>query len=154
VNRYKLEEVVQMIVDHATSAEHDGSGSTSDLVSRAAAQISTLVRDELALAKIELVTKGKRAGVGGGLFGGAAVLALYGLGLLIALAVVALELVWPLWLAVLVIAVVVFVIAGIAALVGKRQLARATPPMPTEAQAGVTADIQTVKTAIQEGRTP
>jgi uncharacterized membrane protein YqjE len=122
-------------------------------VSRAAAQISTLVRDELALAKTELVTKGKRAGVGSGLFGGAAVLALYGLGLVITLAVVALDLAWPLWLAILVVMAVVFVIAGIAALIGKRQLVDATPPIPTEAQAGITADIQTVKSAVQEGRT-
>jgi uncharacterized membrane protein YqjE len=69
--------------------------STSELVGQAAAQISTLVRDELALAKTELAEKGKRAGLGGGLFGGAAVLALYGLGLLLALAVVLLDLVWP-----------------------------------------------------------
>jgi hypothetical protein len=48
---------------------------------------------------------------------------------------------------------VVFVFAGIAALIGKRQLADATPPIPTEAQAGITADIQAVKNAVQEGRT-
>jgi hypothetical protein len=48
---------------------------------------------------------------------------------------------------------VVFVIAGIAALIGKRQLADVTPPIPTEAQAGIAADIQTVKNAVQEGRT-
>jgi hypothetical protein len=145
--------MVPMTVDHATRLEQDGSASTAELVSRAAEQISTLARDELALAKTELVTKGKRAGVGGGLFGGAAVLALYGLGLVITLAVVALDLVWPLWLAIVIVAAAVFVIAGIAALIGKRQLAHATPPLPTEAQAGINADIQTVKNAVQEGRT-
>jgi len=145
--------MVAMTVDHTTPASQDGSVSTSGLVARAAEQISTLVRDELALAKTELVTKGKRAGVGGGLFGGAAALALYGLGLLIALAVIGLDYVWPLWLAVLAVAMVVFAAAGIAALTGKRQLAAATPPLPTEARAGITADIETVKTAVQEGRT-
>jgi uncharacterized membrane protein YqjE len=127
--------------------------STSDLVSQAAAQISTLVRDELALAKAELAEKGKRAGLGGGLLGGAAVLALYGLGLLVTLAVVLLDLAWPLWLAVLVVMVVVFAAAGVAALVGKQQLKSAAPPMPSDAIAGVEADVQTVKTAVREGRT-
>ncbi len=142
-----------MTVDLATAAAQNESASTSDLVSRAAEQISTLVHDELALAKSEIVTKGKRVGVGGVLFGGAAVLALYGLGLVITLAVVALDLVWPLWLAVLAVAAVVFVIAGIAALAGRRQLAGATPPLPTEAQASVAADMEAVKNAVQEGHT-
>jgi uncharacterized membrane protein YqjE len=126
---------------------------TSDLVSQAAAQVSTLVRDELALAKAELAEKGKRAGLGGGLFGGAAVLALYGLGLLLALAVVLLDLAWPLWLSVLVVMVIVFAAAGVAALIGRRQLKSAAPPMPSAAIQGVEADVQTVKTAVRDGRT-
>jgi uncharacterized membrane protein YqjE len=128
------------------------SASTSDLVSQAAAQISTLVRDELALARLELAEKGKRAGLGGGLFGGAAVLALYGLGLLLALFVVLLNLVWPLWLAILVVMVVVFIAAGVAALLGKRKLKEAAPPMPSDAVASTQADVRTVKHAVQEGR--
>jgi uncharacterized membrane protein YqjE len=126
--------------------------STSDLVSQAAAQISTLVRDELTLAKLELTEKGKRAGVGGGLFGGAAVLGLYGLGLLLTLAVVLLDMLWPLWLAVVVVMVVVFAAAGVAALLGKRKLAAAAPPVPRDAIASTQADVQTVKNAVREGR--
>jgi uncharacterized membrane protein YqjE len=123
--------------------------STSDLVSRAAAQISTLVRDELALAKLELTEKGKRAAIGGGLFGGAGVLGLYGLGLLMALAVVLLALVWPLWLVVL---VVVFAAAGSAALLGRQKLQAAVPPVPSAAVASTQADVRTVKHAVREGR--
>ena len=118
----------------------------------AAAQISTLVRDELALAKLELTEKGKRAGIGGGLFGGAAVLALYGLGLLLALAVVLLDLVWPLWVALLVVLVVVLAAAGIAALVGRQKLKAAVPPVPKDAVASAQADVRTVKNAVREGR--
>ena len=125
--------------------------STAELINRATAQISTLVRDELALAKAELAEKGKRAGIGGGLFGAAAVLSLYGLGLVITLFVVLLDLVWPLWLAVVVVALIVFGLAGTAALVGRAQLRRATPAVPQEAKAGVTADIETVRTAVREG---
>jgi uncharacterized membrane protein YqjE len=129
-----------------------GDASTAQLVHRAVEQISTLVRDELALAKVELVEKGKRAGVGGGLLGGAAVLAWFGVGLALTLAVVALDLVWPLWLAVLVVMVVVFAGAGVAAMLGRRQLQQAAPPVPQQAVAGVQADVETVKTAVREGR--
>jgi len=120
-------------------------------VNQAAAQISTLVRNELALAKLELTEKGKRAGVGGGLFGGAAVLGLYGLGLLLALVVVLLDLAWPLWVALLVVLVVVLAAAGVAALLGRRKLKEATPPVPEDTVSSVKADVQTVKTAMREG---
>ncbi|WP_433603928.1 phage holin family protein [Dactylosporangium sp. CA-139114] len=126
--------------------------STAELVRRAAEQISTLVRDELALAKVELVEKGKRAGIGGGLFGAAAVLAWFAVGLLLTLLVVLLDLVWPLWLAVLVVLVVVLAAAGVAALLGKRELQQATPPVPQQAVDGVHADVDTVKAAVREGR--
>jgi uncharacterized membrane protein YqjE len=125
---------------------------TSELVNKAAAQIATLVRDELALAKAELAEKGKRAGFGGGLLGAAAVLAMYGLALLLTLVIVLLDLAWPLWLSVLVVMVVVFAAAGVAALIGRGQLKRATPPLPEQAIGGVKADVRTVKNAAQEGR--
>ncbi|MDG4801974.1 phage holin family protein [Micromonospora sp. WMMD980] len=126
--------------------------STSDLISRATEQLSTLVRDELALARAELIAKGRHAGLGGGLFGGAAVLGLYGLALLVVLAVVVLDLAWPLWLAVLTVMVVVLVSAGVLALLGRRQLRATTPLAPQEAVSGVTADVDAVKTAFREGR--
>lgn len=139
-----------MTVDRTSGV--DGSASIAELVNQATGQMSTLVRDELALAKAELVAKGKRAGIGGGLFGTAAVLGLYGLGLLLALAVVALDLVLPLWLAVLIVGVVALAAAGVAALAGRRQLASAGPPVPREAAASLAADVETVKGAIRDGR--
>ena len=126
--------------------------STADLISRVSDQLSTLVRDELALARAELAAKGRRAGLGGGLFGAAAALALYGLGLVLALAVLLLQLVWPAWLAVLVVTVVVLAAAAVAALAGRAQLRRAVPPVPTQAAAGVAADVTTVAEAVREGR--
>jgi uncharacterized membrane protein YqjE len=122
-----------------------GTGSTADLVSQAAAQISTLVRDEVALAKAELAEKGKRAG-------GAAVLAWFGLALLVTLAVVVLDLVWPLWLSILVVMIVVFAAAGVAALLGKKQLDKSSPLVPEKTIASVEADIETVKSAAHRGR--
>jgi len=124
--------------------------STSDLVSRAAAQMSTLVRDELALARTEMTTKARRAGLGAGLFGGAGVLVAYGIGLVLALAVIGLDAVWPLWAAILTVAVVVFAIAGTSALLGRSRLRQAAPPVPTEAVEGVSEDLHTIRTAVQE----
>ena len=141
-----------MTAESPLNASELADESTAGLVNRASSQMMTLVRDEITLARIELTAKAKRAGVGGGLLGAAATLSLYGLGLIIALVIVALDLVWPLWLAVLIVAVAVFAAAGLAALVGKHQLQRATPPTPTDAAANVAADVDTVKTAVRDGR--
>jgi hypothetical protein len=141
-----------------TAGEQAGAGpgsaaSTAELIERAAAQVSTLVRGELALARSELIAKGKGAGLGAGLFAVAALMAGYGVGLLLALAVVLLALVWPTWLAVLAVMLAVFVAAAVAALMGRRQLRQVAPLVPEQAAAGVAADIDAVKAAIHEGRT-
>ena len=119
--------------------------STKELVRELAEQTSTLVRQELALAQVELKEKGKRAGIGGGLFGGAGLLALYGLGVLIACAVLALSTAMDGWLAALIVAVVLFAAAGVAALIGKGQVQKATPAKPEQAMASVQRDVDTVK---------
>jgi uncharacterized membrane protein YqjE len=126
--------------------------STSELVQRASEQITRLVRDEIALAKAELTEKGKHAGIGVGLFGGGGVLALYGVGALIATLIIVFDLFLPLWLAALIVTVVLFAIAGILALLGKKQVTRATPPEPAEAVASVKADVDEVKHAVKAGR--
>ena len=89
--------------------------------------------------------RGKHAGVGVGLFSGAGLLALYGLAGLLTTAVIALDLVLPLWLSALIVTVVLFVAAGIAALVGRKQVSQATPPAPERAIAGVKEDVEAVK---------
>lgn len=115
------------------------------VVHRLSEQIPELVRSEMRLAQAELAQKGKHAGVGVGLFGGAGVLALYGVGGLLVTAAVALDLVMPLWLAALIVSVVVLAVAGIAALMGKKQVAAATPAAPQRAVAGVKQDVEAVK---------
>ncbi|TQS45152.1 phage holin family protein [Cryptosporangium phraense] len=119
--------------------------STGDLVTRITTQVSTLVRDELALARLELTQKGKKAGVGAGLFGGAGIAALYGVGALLTAAIAALALVLPVWASALVVAVVLFLAAGVVALLGKKNLSQATPAVPTEAVDGLKTDAQIVK---------
>ena len=118
--------------------------STSELVQRASEQITRLVRDEIALAKAELTEKGKHAGIGVGLFGGGGVLAIYGVGALIATLIIVFDLFLPLWLAALIVTVVLFAIAGILALLGKKQVTKATPPEPEATVASVKADVDEV----------
>lgn len=135
---------------NGSAARKAGDQSTSELVQRASEQITTLVRDELALAKAELAEKGKHAGVGIGLFGGGGVLALYGVGALIATGIIALNLVLDLWLAALIVTVVLFVAAGILALLGKKQVSQAVPPEPKQAIESVKADVDEVKHAVRD----
>jgi len=124
--------------------------SISELVQRASEQISTLVRDEIALAKAELTEKGKHAGIGVGLFGGGGVLALYGTGALITTLIIVLDLWMPLWVAALIVTVVLFAAAGVLALLGKKQVAKMGSPEPQAAIASVKADVDEVKHAVRE----
>jgi uncharacterized membrane protein YqjE len=128
--------------------------STPELVRQASSQIATLVRDEIALARVEMVEKGRRAGVGAGLFGAAGVLAALGVACLVATAILALSLVWPAWLSALTVGIAILLAAAGAALAGRRKLASATPPYPTEAAQGIGADLDTVRTAVQERSAP
>ena len=115
------------------------------IVHRLSEQLPELIRSELQLAQAELAEKGKHAGVGIGLFSGAGVLALYGLAGLLTTAVIALDLALPLWLAALIVTVVLLAGAGLATLVGKKQVEQATPPAPEKAIAGVKEDVEAVK---------
>jgi uncharacterized membrane protein YqjE len=121
-----------------------GDLSTGQLISQLSEQTSTLVRSELALAKVELTNSAKHAGLGAGLFSVAGVLAWFGLGALIATAIIALDLVLPLWAAALIVTLVLFVAAGIAALVGKKQVQQVAPT-PERTVENVKLDVQEVK---------
>lgn len=125
--------------------QHHPDPSTGELVSRLSGEISQLVRDELELARAEVTGKAKEAGIGAGMFGAAGILALYGAGVLIATAILALALALDAWLAALIVGVVLLAGAGIAALLGKRRLGNATPPVPTRAVAGVREDVDTLR---------
>jgi hypothetical protein len=108
-------------------------------------QTALLVRKELALAQLEMKEKGKRAGIGAGLFGGAGVVALYGGGALIAAIILVLGTALEPWIAALIVAVVLFAVAGVLGLTGKKQVDQATPAAPEEAIASTKKDIDEVK---------
>jgi uncharacterized membrane protein YqjE len=116
-----------------------------DLVKQLSEQTSTLVRKELQLAQVELQEKGKRAGIGAGLFGGAGLIALFGAGTLIAAIVMLLATAIDAWLAALIVAVVLLAAAGVAALMGKKQVDQATPPMPEQAIQSTKRDVDEIK---------
>ncbi len=115
------------------------------LVNDLTTQLPELIRSELRLAQAELAQKGKRVGTGIGMFGAAGVVALYGLGALVATAVIALALVVDAWLAGLIVSLALFAVAGILAVTGKGQVDKGTPLKPERAQEGVKEDLATVK---------
>jgi uncharacterized membrane protein YqjE len=115
------------------------------LAHQLAQQVPELVRSEIRLAQAEVAQKGKRAGLGIGMFSVAGVLAFLGLATLVATAVLALALAVPAWLAALVVAVVLLAGAGLFGLLGRNQVSEATPMVPERAVEGVKEDIATVK---------
>ena len=119
--------------------------STGELIKLLSEQVSTLVRDELKLAQLEMTRKGKQAGIGAGMLGGGGLLALYGIGCLIACAIIGISRVLAPWLSALVVGVALLAVAGIVALVGKSRLQQATPPVPQEAVQSVKADVDEIK---------
>jgi len=125
---------------------------TGELVSQLSQESSRLVRDELRLAQVELTEAAKHAGKGAGLFSAGGVLALYGLGTLIATVILALALVLPAWLAALIVAVVLLAAAGVAALMGKKQVDQVSPK-PERTVENVKSDVEAVKEARQRDHT-
>jgi uncharacterized membrane protein YqjE len=120
--------------------------SIGELVKDLANQTSTLVRQEIDLAKAEMTERGKRAGKGAGMLAGGAVAALLALGALTACLIAALDLAMPTWLAALIVAVVYAAIAGVLAQVGRKQVQEAAPPVPEETIESVKEDVQWAKT--------
>ncbi|MFB4304119.1 phage holin family protein [Actinomadura sp. NTSP31] len=112
---------------------HKGEAGTGELVRQATQQVSELMRAELRLAVAELKDKGRHAGTGAGMFGGAALIGLYGAGALLAAAIAAIALVLPVWAAALIIGGFLVLVAGVLALLGRAQTKKATPAKPEQA---------------------
>ncbi|WP_411103171.1 phage holin family protein [Streptomyces sp. cmx-4-9] len=119
--------------------------SVSVLVSRASQQISELVREEMQLARAEMTRKGKRFGKGGGLFGGAGLLGLLAAQALVATCIAALALVLPVWASALIVTAVLALAAAVAAMAGKKQIAKAGSPAPEQTISSVKADLAEIK---------
>ena len=115
------------------------------LVSDLSAQLPELIRSELRLAQAEVAEKGKRAGIGIGMFSAAGLLGFFGLALLLTTIVLVLDLWLPAWAAALIVTVALLAGAAVAALVGKNKVAEAAPPKPERAIEGLKRDVATVK---------
>ncbi len=130
-----------------TNSEHGpvDQASLGELTARLSQQMSTLVRDELRLAQAETVAKGKKLGIGAGLFGGAGLISIFGVGALVAAAIIGLANAVDAWLAAVIVGVALLALAGLLGLTGKNEVSAGTPPAPEEAIAGVKADLNTIK---------
>jgi MFS family permease len=126
--------------------------STADLLRQLSEQTSRLVRQEIELARAEVTEKGKAAGIGAGMFGGAGLFGLYALGALIATAIAALSLAVDTWLAALIVTVILGAVAGVLALQGRSKVQEALPAVPQDSVQSVKADVETTKTRVQSGR--
>ncbi len=116
-----------------------------DLAKELSEQVSRLVHEELRLAELEMTQKGKRLGFAAGMFGSGGVFALYGIAAILAAAILALAKVVPAWGSALIVAGALFAIAGTLAALGRRQMRRATPPVPRQTVDSVKADVEEIK---------
>jgi hypothetical protein len=117
-----------------------------DLVKQLATETSTLVRQELDLAKAEMTERGKQAGKGAGTLAAAAAVGLLAAGALTACLIAALDLAMATWLAALVVTVVLGAVAAVLAITGRRQIQEAAPPVPEQTIDSVKEDVQWAKT--------
>jgi len=126
--------------------------SASELLRDLSQQTGDLVRQEMELAKAELREKGKAAGMGAGMFGGAGLVALYAVGALTAAAILGLAIVLDAWLAALIVGAAYGAIAGVLALTGKKKVEQATPPVPEQAIESSKEDVEWTKQRAQAAR--
>jgi hypothetical protein len=133
------------------SVHADGRGEArqqpvGELLKQLSQETSTLVRQELELAKAEMAVKAREGGKGAGMLGGAGISALLMLGALTATLMGVLDTFMKFWLAALVVTALWAVVAGVLALQGKNKLQDAAPPVPEQAQESVKEDVQWAKT--------
>jgi hypothetical protein len=126
--------------------------SMSELLKTLSDQTTSLVRQEVELAKAEMTAKGKQLGAGAGAFGGAAVVALFAFGALTAAIVLALSLAVAGWVAALIVAVVYAAVAGVLAMIGRNKTRAGAPPVPERAISSTKEDVEWAKTRAKSAR--
>ena len=126
--------------------------SMGELFKQLSDDLSKLVRQELKLAQAEMTEKGKRAGIGAGMFGGAGLVGFVALLTLTACVIAALAEAMDVWLAALIVTVIYAAGAGVLALGGKRKVSEATPPVPEQTVETVKEDVQWAKTQLPSGK--
>jgi Flp pilus assembly protein TadB len=142
----------------ATREDPAGTGdlrdrSLGELFKQLSEETTRLVHQELELAKAELSQKGKQAGMGAGILGGAAAIGLGALGALTAALILALNAIMPAWLAALIVAVVYGIIAFVLARQAQARMKRATPPVPEQTIETAKEDVEWAKTQMRSDKT-
>jgi len=107
--------------------------------------VTTLIRDEIEQIKREAITRLKTAGIGVGLFIGAAVFAYFALWVLIATAILGIATALPAWLSALIVGVALLLVAVVLGLLGLSRVKRGVPPVPKEAVDSVKDDVKAFK---------
>jgi len=123
-----------------------------ELLKELSSQTTALVRQELELAKAEMAEKGKQAGLGAGMFGGAGLFAVFALAALTTCVIAALATGMDVWLAALIVAVVYAGVAGVLALLGRQKTREAIPPAPEQAIESTKEDVQWAKSRVKSAR--
>jgi uncharacterized membrane protein YqjE len=123
--------------------------SVSELIKDLSRDISDLVRQEIELARAEMMEKGKKAGIGAGMFGGAALMGAAAVGGSMATIIIVLDLWMPLWLAALITTVLYAAVAAVLAMRGRDELRQTGTPIPEKTKESVKEDIQWAKTRAQ-----
>jgi hypothetical protein len=124
----------------------------AELLHELSQRTTTLMRQELELAKLEMAEKGKRAGIGAGMFGVAGVLGLYAVGALTACLILALATAMTGWVAALIVAAAYGAVAGGLALTGRTKVQQAVPPVPEQATESVKEDVQWTKSRATQAK--
>jgi uncharacterized membrane protein YqjE len=130
-------------MESSRTQSHDPSA--AELVKQVSEQTQRLIRQELALARLEVADKVKHAGIGAGMLAGAALAGLFAAGTLVAVLVLVLATALDAWLAGLIVAVALLALAGLLAGMGRGQLARAAPPAPEQAIESVKTDVEEIR---------
>jgi hypothetical protein len=133
------------MVSSSAQGPPERDASAGELVRQLSEQVSALVRNELKMARLEMTRKGRFAGLGVGMYGASGLVALYAIACLLAAAIIAIAGEIRPWLAALIVGLVLAVVSGVAALMGRSRMRRATPPMPEQAVEGTKADVEEVK---------
>ena len=126
---------------------------TGELLKELSDQSTTLIKQEVELAKAELQEKGKQAGMGAGMFGGAGLFGVAAFAALTTALIAVLATAMDTWIAALIVAVVYAAVAGVMAMTGKKKVQDAAPPVPEQAKESVKEHVEWAKTQARSGRT-
>jgi Putative Actinobacterial Holin-X, holin superfamily III len=124
----------------------------AQLVTDLSEQTARLVRQEMELARVELSQKGKQAGLGAGMFGGAGIFVVYAMGALVAAAILGLSKAVTSWLAAVIVAGALGLLAGVSALIGKHELGHGVPLVPEQTIETLREDVEVARERAREGR--